>query len=164
VIDGRRDELRRTYLSLGSGELVAAAVFAGVATTAVVPRLGDPDDRFALWSALIPLLVVLVQAGLYWLAARTWVCRRTMPVGLAAVYSVFRVLDPVLLVAGLVGVLVWWPSAPWAAVLVLGVWAFGVVEYVNYFVVRLAYPLGEIRKIIERRTPRLITDLRAALQ
>lgn len=54
--------------------------------------------------------------------------------------------------------------SPWAAVLVLGVWAFGVVEYVNYFVVRLAYPLAETRKIAERRVPRLITDLRAALQ
>lgn len=160
--DERLDELRRTYLSLGSGELVAAAVFAGVASTVVVPRLGEPGDRLALWSALIPLVLVLVQAGVYWLAARSWVGRTTMPTRLASVYSAFRVLDPVLLAAGLVGMLVWLPSAPWAVVLVLGVWAFGVVEYVNYFVVRLAYPLGETRKITERRTPRLVADLRTA--
>ena len=162
MIDERRDELRRTYLSLGSGELVAAAAFVGVATGIVAPRLGEPDDRLALWSALAPLVVVLVQAGVYWLAARTWVGRGTMPSGLAVVYRAFRVLDPVLLAAGLVGVLVWWPSSSWAVVLVLGVWAFGVVEYVNYFVVRLAYPLGETRKIAERRVPRLVVDVRAA--
>ena len=162
MTDGRRDELRRAYLSLGSGELVAAAVFVGVATGVVVPRLGEPDDRLALWSALLPLLVVLLQAGVYWLAARTWVGQRTMPAVMAAFYGAFRVLDPVLLVAGVVGVLVWWPSSSWAAVLVLGVWAFGVVEYVNYYVVRLAYPLSETRKIAERRPPRLVVDVRAA--
>lgn len=158
----RRDELRTTYLSLGAGELVAAAVFVGVATGVVVPRLGEPDDRLALWSALVPLLVVLLQGGVYWLAARTWVGQRTMPAGMAAVYGAFRLLDPALLVAGLVGVLVWWPSSSWAAALVLGVWFFGVVEYVNYYVVRLAYPLGETRKIAERRPPRLVVDVRAA--
>jgi hypothetical protein len=162
VPDERRDDLRRTYLSLGTGELVTAAVFAGVAAGAVAPRLQGPHDALALWSALVPLLVILVQAGVYWLAARTWVRRTTMPTHLASVYSTFRVLDPVLLAAGLLGVLVWLPSAPGAAVLVLGVWAFGVVEYANYFVVRLAYPLREIRKIAERRTPRLVADLSAA--
>ena len=157
VQDGR-DARRRRYLHLGVGELVAAVVFA-----LVLPRTVDAFERRALWAALIPLLVVLLQGGAYWLLARGWVGRSAMPSGLAALYSAFRRLDPVLLLAGLVGVLVWLPERPGAVVAALAVWVFGVVEYVNYFVVRLAYaPTRWWRGVKERRTPRLVLDLRGA--
>ncbi|MET4540142.1 hypothetical protein ABIE37_001923 [Arthrobacter bambusae] len=70
MLEKRRQELRGKYLKLGTGELVAACVFALVASTIVMPRLSGPGDHFAMWSALIPLLVILVQAGVYWLLAR----------------------------------------------------------------------------------------------
>ena len=101
---GRREVRRRKYLSLGVGELAAAAVFA-----AVLPRLVGPEDRWAVWFALIPLLVVLLQAGGYWLLARAWVARRPMPASLATVYRAFRWADAMLLTGGLVGVLLWLP-------------------------------------------------------
>jgi len=155
--------LRRKYLNLGVGELVAAMVFAVVAAAFITPRLGDPSGAAALWSALIPLLVILVQAGAYWLAARGWVNRRPMPAGFAAVYGVFRVVDLAVLAAGLAGVLVWWPESIGTAMGVLAVWVFGVLEYVNYFVVRLAYPLGRwFTTVGEWRTPRLVQDLGVA--
>ena len=47
--------------------------------------------------------------------------------------------------------------------LVLAISLFGVVEYVNYFVVRLAYPVhGWSRRVREWRSPRLVQDLNAA--
>lgn len=154
----RRDARGRRYLNLGVGELVAAVVFA-----LVLPRLVDGPDRRALWAALIPLLAVLLQGGTYWLLARGWVGRSVMPSGLATLYTGFRRLDPVLLLGGLVGVLVWLPERPGGVVAVVGVWVFGVVEYVNYFVVRLAYPPARWwRGVKERRTPRLVLDLRGA--
>ncbi|MFW2242373.1 hypothetical protein ACVH9Z_23805 [Rhodococcus opacus] len=64
MIDERRETLRRKYLSLGTGELAAAAVFAAVSVVAVMPRVEIRQDSAALWSALIPLLVLLVQAGI----------------------------------------------------------------------------------------------------
>lgn len=157
---GRRRELRRRYLSLGTGELAAAAVFAGLAVVVVMPQLEGDRDHAALWSALTPLLVVLVQAGTYWLMARTWVTCAPMPASAAAVYRVFRAADPVLLAAGLVGVVLWWPGDTGTALLVVAVWAFGVVEYVNYFVVRLSYPPHRWSASVTRwRTPRLVQDL-----
>jgi hypothetical protein len=159
VQDERRIDLRRTYLRLGTGELAAAAIFAVVAAGSVAPRLGTPSDRAALWSALAPLLAVLVQAGGYWLAARTWVGETAMPSPLARTYLAFRAVDPVLLGAGLVGVLAWWPERPGVAALVVVVWAFGAVEYLNYFVVRLAYPPARWAGEVTRwRTPRLVRD------
>lgn len=151
---------RRQYLSLGLGELVAAAAFAGCAAVLIAPRMASSTAVAALWSALVPLLLVLVQAGAYWLLARSWAGVGTMPSTLARLYRVFQIIDPLLLIAGMVGVLVWWPDDPWVAALVLTVWAFGVIEYLNYFVVRLSYPASEwMAKVRQRRRPRLVKDI-----
>ena len=161
--DDRREALRRKYLGLGAGELTATALFAACAAFVVVPRFEHPAAAGALWSALIPLLVVLAQAGVYWLLARGWVKVGRMPVALAALYTVFRWLNPALLTAGLFGMVMWWPQPLSVALLCLGVWIFGVVEYVNYFVVRLSYPFSEgFAKVGQWRVPRLIRDVREA--
>jgi len=162
VVD-RRTELRRKYLSLGTGELTAAILFAAVAALGVVPLVDGERAEAALWAALVPLLAVLVQAGVYWLLARSWVGRGTMPAGLAALYRVFRGVDVVLLAIGLAGVLVWLPEESRTRLLVVGVWVFGVVEYVNYFVVRLSYPASRWWGTVGQwRTPRLVQDVRDA--
>ena len=160
---GKRGDLRRKYLNLGIGELVAATVFAIVAIFSINPRLPNIQDQISLWSALIPLLAVLVAAGLYWLLARAWVGRTAMPSGTAATYRVLKVALLVLLGCGLVGVVMWWPDNIGVAVFVTAVWGFAVVEYTNYFVVRLAYPLRRWFPIVtEWRTPQLIKDIRTA--
>jgi hypothetical protein len=152
--------LRRRYLSLGLGELVAAAVFAAIAVGVVMPKLETSQDSAALWAALAPLLIILIQAGAYWLLARRWVETAPMPASLAALYRGFRYLDAALLLAGLLGVFVWLPDHVFAAVSIAAVWLFGVVEYVNYFVVRLAYPLRRWAHTIRQwRTPRLVHDI-----
>lgn len=156
--DERRKRLRRTYLKLGSGEIAASLVllyFAGYLT----PRLQNPLDAVALWSAVIPLLVVLVQAGVYWLRARAWVGRGVMPAELALLYRRLRIANVVLLALGLVGIIVCWPGNLAGALVVLAVWVFAVIEYLNYFVVRLAYPFGEwFTKVRQRRVPTLVQD------
>ena len=163
VKERQRIRVRRRYLSLGLGEFVAAAVFAVVAAVAVAPRMASSTAVAALWSALIPLLLVLVQAGAYWLLARGWVGSGPMPSTLARLYRVFQIIDPLLLIAALAGVLVWWPDDLWVTVLVLAVWAFGVIEYLNYFAIRLSYPASEwLAKVRRQRRPRLVKDLRLA--
>ncbi|WP_151523945.1 hypothetical protein [Serinicoccus kebangsaanensis] len=160
----RRKALRRRYLSLGLGELVAAGVFVVLAWSVLGPRWSS-DARVTLWWALGPLVLVLVQAGTYWLLARSWVRTGTMPTGWARAYRAFRVLDPLLLALGLLMILVRGADGPGPVVLTLGVWVFAVLEYVNYFVVRLAYPPTTWHREVTRwRVPRLVQDLRAADQ
>lgn len=162
-MDERREALRRKYLNLGVGELAAASVFGFVAVTFVMPRLEGPHDYAALWSALAPLLVILVQAGFYWLLARAWVERAPMPAAVAGIYRVFRIADIVLLSSGLVGILVWWPDSLGTALLVTVVWSFGVVEYLNYFLVRLSYPVDRwFASVGQWRAPRLVQDVRTS--
>ncbi|MDJ0402974.1 hypothetical protein QNA23_05770 [Rhodococcus erythropolis] len=159
MVDQRRQSLRRKYLNLGLGELAAAAVFAAVAVGFVMPRLEGSQDC----AALAPLLVILVQAGAYWLLARGWVELEPMPARLAALYRVFRVLDVLLLAIALLGVVIWLPDHSGAAVGVVAVWVFGVVEYVNYFVARLAYPLRRWPfEVGKWRRPQLVRDLNSA--
>jgi len=155
-----RRAFRRKYLSLGIGELVAAAVFLTAARHAVAPRLFSAE-RAALWAALLPLLVVLTQAGAYWLLARGWVLRAAMPIGLARLFRLLRVVDVGVLLAGLVGLVRWWPDRTAAAVLVVAIWLFGLLEYVNYFLTRLSYPASRWATEVTRwRTPRLVRDMR----
>ncbi len=157
--DERRKTLRRTYLKLGSGELAASLVLLYLAGY-FTPRLQHPLDAVALWSAVIPLLAVLVQAGVYWLKARRWVRRGVMPAELAQLYRRLRVANLVLLALGLVGIIVFWPDNLAGGLAVLAVWVFAVIEYINYFVVRLAYPFGEwFTKVRERRVPTLVRDI-----
>ncbi|MEU5549366.1 MULTISPECIES: hypothetical protein [unclassified Micromonospora] len=157
-------KMRQRYVSIGSGELVSVVVFAVVAWR-VTPRFADPTDVRALWSALVPLLLILIQGGAYWLLARRWIGTGHMPRGLAAVYRVFRVVDVAILAGGLVGVLVWFPDSLAMSALVVGIWLFGVLEYVNYFVVRLSYPLRTwLSQVARGRSPRLVQDLRRSRQ
>ncbi|WP_338888680.1 hypothetical protein [Rhodococcus sovatensis] len=161
--EDRREFLRRKYLSLGLGELAAAVVFVVVAFTVAIPRLVGADDQAALWSALVPLSVVLVQGGAYWLSARAWVARASMPTSLATLYRAFRIVDVGLLGAGLVGIVLFLPDSRGATLFVVFIWLFGVIEYVNYFVFRLSYPLRQLpSRLTQWRTPRLVQDLRSA--
>lgn len=163
VTEATRQRLRRRYLSLGIGELVAAGMFTGVGWVQVVPRLGGPGSSLPLCFALGPLVLILLQAGAYWLAARGWVVRSGMPPTLASTYRWFRTLNPVLLLVGLAGLTLTWPEEPTHAWFLLVVWGFGVIEYVNYFVVRLSYPPSVwLSRVGQRRTPRLVQDIDAA--
>ncbi|GAA2235177.1 hypothetical protein GCM10010413_38620 [Promicromonospora sukumoe] len=166
--------LRRTYLNLGLGELAAVVVFV-VVRPGVAARLGD-DGGPALWWAMTPLLVVLLQGSAYWLAARAWLPgsgrlgsprrgtgRRGMPRPVALTYRAFRLLNPVLLAVCLAGLLLSGADGG-ALVVCLLVWAFGVLEYVNYFVVRLSYPVARWFALVgRRRTPALVRDVARTL-
>lgn len=156
----RREELRRRYLSLGLGELAAAAVFLTIALFMVLPKFDNRHDRLALWSALIPLLLVLAQAGAYWLLARSWVERHPMPPPIRRVYRFCRVVNVALLVGGACGAIVWCPDGLGTGLGVIFVWLFGAVEYVNYFWIRLSYPPHVwLSTVGQLRTPRLVQDL-----
>lgn len=161
--DARRRVLRARFLSLGLGELVAVAAFAYVALGVVAPRLTDNRSFVTLMVAFVPLLLILTQAAAYWLAARTWVKVRPMPRRLADLYRAFRVLDVILILTAGLYIALNLPSAVWVSVLTILVWLFAVVEFVNYYIVRLAYPVGAwFARVAEWRTPRLMRDLRTA--
>ncbi|UFU04263.1 hypothetical protein LQF12_06695 [Ruania suaedae] len=153
------NHLRATYRRLGTGELAAATAFS-MAYLLVRDRF-TAQDQIALGLAMVPLVLILVQAGAYWLLALRWVGVAAMPSPLAGIYAAFRWANPVVL-AGSLGALMWWASTPGVMVLGVGLWLFAVVEQVNYFVRRLAYPASRWLTLVARhRTPQLMRDVRA---
>ena len=159
----RRDYLRARYLSLGWGEATAAAVFVGVAAW-TIPDAFASDAVVAIWWAMAPLLVVLVQAAVYWLIARSWVEAAVMPRRLAQVYRAFSVINVILLLIAAAMIATHWPSVTADAVVVVLVWLLGVVEHTNYFVVRLAYRRRWWTRVRTWRRPQLRQDVDAALR
>lgn len=106
VVDDAAEERRRRYRSLGMGELASAAVFVVAATTFVgLPTLSSAG----VWIALTPPLIVLLQGGAFWLLARRWVVGGRHAAAAGTAVRLFRIVDPLLLVAAAVGAL-WWRS------------------------------------------------------
>ena len=161
--EDRRAALRRRYLSLGLGELAAVVMFVYAALTVVVPRLGSDQAVASFLVAVVPLVLILSQAGAYWLLARTWVEVRSMPRSLARLYRTLQVLDVLVLLAAGIYIAVDLSSTRWAGTMAVLVWLFAVVEFTNYYVVRLSYPWAKwFTKVGQWRTARLVQDLRAA--
>lgn len=108
-------------------------------------------------------MLILIQAGCYWLLARQWVGVGTMPRPIVRAFRVLQVVNVLMLLIGIIGVTIWFPRNPGTAALIVVIWLFGMAEYCNYFVMRLAYPsphwIAEVRK---RRTPQLVQDIRAS--
>lgn len=83
-----------------------------------------------------------------------------MPARVASLYRFFRVFDLPLLAVSLLVILLWAPSALTLA-LALAIWSFATLEYLNYFLIRLAYsPSHWLRDVSRNQTPRLLRDLK----
>lgn len=154
-----RTAIRRRYLSLGLGELAAAASV-GVVWYLVVRRY---DDTATVVVALAVLAWVLVQGGAYWLVALRWIPGGRMPSSVASIHRVFRIVNIGMLAGAAAGIVWWFPSSSVPA-RVFGVllWLFAVAEYVNYFWVRLSYPSSQwVTGVRAWRPSRLARDLSA---
>ena len=161
--DDRREVLRRKFLSLGLGELATVVAFIYIALWVVGPKVRDERTMVTFMVALAPLLLVLSQAGAYWLLARTWVKVRPMPHPLGVLYRLFRVLNVLVIVAAGFYIGFNLPKATGMAVLSIVVWLFAVIEAINYYVVRLSYPISQwFRRVGDRRTPHLVRDIQAS--
>lgn len=163
MVPSERDRLRRRYLDLGLGELSAAAVFAGTLTLIAVLHL-TAGEAVLLWIALAPLLAVLLVASGYWLLARTWVGTAPMPRATAYALVALRFVTLACLAVAVVGIVWYWPDRWGFGLCALGIWLFGVIEWINYFAVRLSYPITRwAREITKWRQPTLMRDVREGL-
>jgi hypothetical protein len=114
--------------------------------------------------ATVGLVLVLIEGGCFWLLARSWGPRGRMPRAVARIYLALRWATPLILVLSAVGLAMRWPNLPHARVLGVIAVSFGVVEYVNYFIRRVSYPVATWWRDVRRlRQPRLIRDVHRGL-
>lgn len=163
----RLGRARQRYLSLGLGELTAAALGIVLAVGILPPYFDGPGEKIGLWSALGPLLLILLHAGVYWLLARSQLGRPlpTLPRWFARRTRNAIAIHPILLLAGFGGLIATFPHQPFAIGFAVIIWVLGVLEYINYFIVRISYPwYAWTAEVGRRRTPRLIKDVRSSLR
>lgn len=152
--------LRRRLTSLGLGELASAALFCVVA---VLLFDGQPRPWLGVL-ATAPLVLVLVSAGIFWLAASRWVPGGVMPIWMARLYLAARWVLPAVELASFAVLVYTWPGLGLSTGLATAALLLGAAEYVNYFVVRISYPaVGWMREVRQRRIPRLMREVRRAL-
>lgn len=146
---------------MGTGELASAGVFLFIGVRA---SLNAEPTNWAVAFATLPLVTILAAAGCYWLLARTWVGISIMPGSIARQFQRFRVAHIFLLLCGSLVLLLLLPrSSPTHVFFCSAALMFAFIEHINYFHVRLAYPIqqwaGEVTRF---RTARLRKDLTRA--
>ena len=139
--------LRRKFLSLAVGELTAVMVFAYV-----YRQYWHTNGPLSLGTtyAFLVLEFLLLQGSAYW---ASWLVesRRAERTAIVFGYRILRVLNLLLLTLLPFVLLLKNFSSGLAIVLAI----FALVEYINYFVVRLAFPLTEfLNRLIRWRFPR----------
>lgn len=138
--------LARRFLSLTTGEAASVLVFAALYLH-FQQRAGTPFGPGVLYPFLL-LEFLLLQGSAYWL--NRWLRLRsgvlTSAPGLLLVFRLLHLLNVLLLLA--LPLWVWFDPArlPWSVV--LGV--FALVEFINYFHWRLAYPVPEFLQRLTR--------------
>ena len=139
----QKEKVKKELLSLCLGELAAALSF-WLCFFLLKNRLGDVNSLVTILYPLSLLTFILLQGSIYWAIL---IRRLSKPqFGSASVpklYGCFRILDLVLLISGF-PFIVWNTQSVQVAIIVMLIQLFALIEWVNYFLVRLSYSLNPL--------------------
>ena len=139
----QKEKVRKELMSLCFGELTAVLSF-WFCFFLLKNRLSDWNGLISILYPLSLLTFILLQGSIYWAIL---IRRLSKPqFGSASVpklYSGFRILDLVLLISGF-PFIVWNTQSVQVAVLATLIELFALIEWVNYFLLRLSYSLNPL--------------------
>ena len=139
----KKEKVRKELVSLCLGELTAILSF-WFCFFLLKNRLADWNSLVTILYPLSLLTFILLQGSIYWAIL---IRRLSKPqFGSASVpklYGGFRMLDLILLISGF-SFIVWNTQSVQVAVLAALIQLFALIEWVNYFLVRLSYSLNPL--------------------
>lgn len=139
----QKDKVKKELVSLCLGELAAALSF-WLCFFLLKNRLGDVNSLVTILYPLSLLTFILLQGSIYWAIL---IRRLSKPqFGSASVpklYGCFRILDLVLLISGF-PFIVWNAQSVLVTILATLIQLFALIEWVNYFLLRLSYSLNPL--------------------
>lgn len=139
----QKDKVKKELVSLCLGELAAALSF-WLCFFLLKNRLGDVNSLVTILYPLSLLTFILLQGSIYWAIL---IRRLSKPqFGSASVpklYGCFRILDLVLLISGF-PFIVWNAQGVQVTIIATLIQLFALIEWVNYFLVRLSYSLNPL--------------------
>lgn len=105
-------------------------------------RLGDWNGFISILYPLSLLTFILLQGSTYWAILIRRLSNHQFGNGnIPKIYGVLRILDLVLLISGF-PFIVWYTQSVRVAIIATLIQLFALIEWINYFLVRLSYSLN----------------------
>ena len=137
----QKEKVRKELVSLCLGEFTAVLSI-WFCFFLLKNRLGDLNGLISILYPLSLLTFILLQGSIYWAIL---IRRLSKPQfgsgGVPKLYGGFRILDLVLLISGF-PFIVWYTQSVRVAIIATLIQLFALIEWINYFLVRLSYSLN----------------------
>ena len=139
----QKEKVRKELLSLCLGELAAVLSF-WLCFFLLKNRLGDWKSLVTILYPLSLLTFILLQGSIYWAILIRRLSNPQFGNGnVLKIYGVLRILDLVLLISGF-PFIVWNTQSFQVAILATLIQLFALIEWVNYYLLRLSYSLNPL--------------------
>lgn len=139
----RKEKVRKELMSLCLGEFTAVLSF-WFCFFLLKNRLADWNSIVIILYPLSLLTFILLQGSIYWAILIRRLSNPRFGSGtVPKLYGGFRILDLVLLISGF-PFIVWNTQSVQVAILAMLIQLFALIEWVNYFLVRLSYSLNPL--------------------
>ena len=139
----QKEKVRKVLVSLCLGEFTAVLSF-WLCFFLLKSRLGDWRSLFSILYPLSLLTFILLQGSIYWAILIRRLSKPQFGSGsVPKLYGGFRILGLVLLISGF-PFIVWDTQSVQVAILATLIQLFSLIEWVNYFLVRLSYSLNPL--------------------
>ena len=139
----QKEKVGKELMSLCLGELTAVLSF-WLCFFLLKNRLGDWKSLVTILYPLSLLTFILLQGSIYWAILIRRLSNPQFGSGsVPKLYGGFRILDLVLLISGF-PFIVWNTQSFQVAILAMLIQLFALIEWINYFLVRLSYSLNPL--------------------
>ena len=139
----QKEKVRKELLSLCLGELAAILSF-WLCFFLLKNRLGDWKSLVTILYPLSLLTFILLQGSIYWaILIRRLSNPQFGSSSVPKLFGVLRILDLVLVIAGF-PFIVWNTQSLQVAILATLIQLFALIEWLNYYLVRLSYSLNPL--------------------
>ena len=139
----QKEKVRKELMSLCLGEFTAVLSF-WFSFFLLKNRLADWNSLVTILYPLSLLTFILLQGSIYWaILIRRLSNPQFGSVNVPRIYGGLRILDLVLLISGF-PFIVWNTQSVQVAILATLIQLFALIEWVNYFLVRLSYSLNPL--------------------
>lgn len=139
----QKEKVRKELMSLCLGEFTAVLSF-WFSFFLLKNRLADWNSLVTILYPLSLLTFILLQGSIYWAILIRRLSKPQFGNGkIPKLYGGLRILDLILLISGF-PFIVWNTQSVQVAILATLIQLFSIIEWVNYFLVRLSYSLNPL--------------------
>ncbi|AQA09025.1 hypothetical protein NMM18_01635 [Streptococcus oralis] len=139
----QKERVRKELVSLCLGEFTAVLSI-WFCFFLLKNRLGDVNSLVTILYPLSLLTFILLQGSIYWAILIRRLSKPQFGSGnVPKLYGVLRILDLVLLISGF-PFIVWYSQSVRVAIIATLIQLFALIEWVNYFLLRLSYSLNPL--------------------